>query len=213
MLRRFDGANWTDIANVKRWNGSAWVDCEFVRRWNGTAWVDVWTNTAPRYMYEHINTLKDKYSVYAKALPGIGQDYPAWTITSAYHGGTGEVSYLADANLVNPTVKVDYYGYLGYRTSTTDYNLEAGDLYAFGMLSDGRTYAERIVYLGDSNGATQGIVEKTINGSFIKFGYRIVFRYHGLDESYYPFYTVSIKKYLVNNKPFIPDMSLEFDTR
>ena len=44
-MKRFTGAEFTDVASRKRWNGSGWVDLTFGKRWSGSAWVDLWNDS------------------------------------------------------------------------------------------------------------------------------------------------------------------------
>ena len=184
-------------------------EADAVRIHNGTAWVDVWTNRRPVYMYEHSNTLRGKPSVYAEARQTTVYEHPVWTIVSSYQQSVGVVGYMADVNLTNPVIRADTYGSVNYTNTTGTYNLQAGTMYIIGVLSNGNNYTLHFTQLGNENGSTQGVTEKVLEGTFVKLGYLIELKEHGWLNM---FYSITIREFLVNNKPFLPDPSLQFNT-
>lgn len=184
-------------------------EAEAVRIHNGTAWVDVWTNRKPVYMYEYENSLRGKPSVYAEARQTTVYEFPVWIIVSSYQQSVGTVGYMADVNLTNPVIRADTYGSFNYTDTTGTYNRQAGTMYIIGVLANGNRYTLHFTQLGNENGSTQGITEKVLEGTFVKIGFLIELKDHGLWNT---FYSITIREFLVNGRPFLPDPIYQFNT-
>ena len=208
MLRRFDGANWTDIADVKRWNGSSWVDCEFVRRWNGTAWVDVWTNKPFIDMYEYSNTMRGQAGLSARNFSQGANVQPMWRVNSYEKGNGGNVVYFARGNWTNPVITLTYKSEYYYVDDL--YRTEHGENGWIRLRAIDSFYMTQLAYVGSYSGALTGTITHQMTGTFKEIGYEINFRYTG--NSFPQFYNVEIYNFAINGKPCVPSDDCIFNS-
>jgi hypothetical protein len=134
----------------------------------------------------------------------------------------GSLVYLTEqGSWNNPTIKFDYWGYCYYRYvgSGYDHFLNIGDLYAYGIKSDGTV--DKVLI--DENVQTQGsdisrmlsISYTFTGGDYQRVGFRIEFSDHSdiLTEidAYDINYHFAIKSILINNRKYITDASEDLE--
>lgn len=151
-----DGA-YQEPEAVKKKPDTAWIEAEFARRKIDGAFQDVWTNALKLALIANTITTGS----------GSGGDFENGFKWLTEHNDGGSVTYAVEGDFNNPTISFMYE--IWCNTSGTI--APGGDVYAYGVKSDGTVDENVIVSSAKTETLTQATYTFT-GGSYKKIGFR-----------------------------------------
>lgn len=201
MFTKYEKGAEVEIDVVKRYESGAEVDADAVYKVVSGAEEEVWANTKLLDRIEKTTTTGKVVS------PG------AWgnktTMTSL--NDSGYVTYADEGTWYNPTIEMDYHGFMFYYTTSGEFRTaSAGTLYAYGVRSDGtvETVGEIAVNTFDE-GTAQAFSYTFTGGNYTKVGFRFTWQNWNVTNS--PSYALELSNILIDGQKYITDSADDYN--